>query len=151
MNEDVARRILGLGAESEPSAVDAAYRRLARRFHPDVNREPDAQERMRDVNRAYEVLRESIRKPGRGAVSRSVSPAAFWTVGVPEQDRQEDGQDSWRNAPGLPRGTGRLVTWALLLAIGSALAVITFKSGVLTLGGAALVLGFLGRRVLARP
>jgi hypothetical protein len=36
MSVDDARRILGVGPEAEPSAIDAAYRRLMRRAHPDL-------------------------------------------------------------------------------------------------------------------
>ena len=41
---------------AEPEVVDAAYRRLVRMYHPDVNKSPDANERMKRINLAYEVL-----------------------------------------------------------------------------------------------
>ncbi|QDH69927.1 DnaJ C-terminal domain-containing protein [Marilutibacter alkalisoli] len=46
----------------EPSAGDAeiktAYRRLARKYHPDVSKEPEAEEKFKAVNEAYEALRD---------------------------------------------------------------------------------------------
>ncbi len=46
------------GAEWE--VIEAAYRRLARKYHPDVNKDAEAEERMRDLNAAYEVLSNPI-------------------------------------------------------------------------------------------
>ena len=47
----------------EPSAGEAeiktAYRRLARKFHPDVSKEKGAEERFKAINEAYEVLRDN--------------------------------------------------------------------------------------------
>ena len=41
---------------AEPEVIDAAYRRLAAKYHPDVNNSADALERMQQLNAAYEVL-----------------------------------------------------------------------------------------------
>jgi hypothetical protein len=48
--------VLELPRNAEPHAVAAAYRRLARVYHPDVNTGPGAAERMRTINAAYAVL-----------------------------------------------------------------------------------------------
>lgn len=48
--------ILQVHPRAEPEVIEAAYRRLARLYHPDVSRHPDAGERMRQINLAYEVL-----------------------------------------------------------------------------------------------
>lgn len=48
--------VLGLAQTATPEQVKAAYRRLARAVHPDVNHEPDAADQFRRVQRAYEVL-----------------------------------------------------------------------------------------------
>ena len=47
---------------SDHRAIQAAYRRLARRLHPDVNRAPDATQRMQAVNEAYAVLSNPARQ-----------------------------------------------------------------------------------------
>jgi len=48
--------VLGLAPGADSAAVRSAYRRLARRFHPDVNRSAGASERMRQLNAAYAAL-----------------------------------------------------------------------------------------------
>ncbi|OLT20372.1 molecular chaperone DnaJ [Pseudonocardia sp. CNS-139] len=48
--------ILGVDHDAGPDEIKRAYRRLARELHPDVNPDPAAQERFRDVSAAYEVL-----------------------------------------------------------------------------------------------
>src|SRR5437660_1510481 len=47
---------LGVAADAGPDEIKRAYRRLARELHPDVNPDPAAQERFREVSAAYEVL-----------------------------------------------------------------------------------------------
>ncbi len=47
---------LGVPRDADGDAIKKAYRRLARQLHPDVNPDPETQERFKDVTRAYEVL-----------------------------------------------------------------------------------------------
>ncbi|MDP3969788.1 MAG: DnaJ domain-containing protein, partial [Nocardioides sp.] len=48
--------LLGVSRDADPDAIKKAYRRLARQLHPDVNPDPETQERFKEVSRAYEVL-----------------------------------------------------------------------------------------------
>lgn len=50
--------ILGVTRNSDKEEIKRAYRRLARKYHPDVNKEPGAEERFKEINRAYEILSE---------------------------------------------------------------------------------------------
>jgi curved DNA-binding protein len=50
--------VLGVPRDASPDDIKSAYRRLARKYHPDVNKEPDAEERFKEVAEAYEVLRD---------------------------------------------------------------------------------------------
>ena len=50
--------ILGVSRDADKEEIKQAYRRLARRYHPDVNKEDGAEERFKEINRAYEVLSE---------------------------------------------------------------------------------------------
>lgn len=47
---------LGVERGADAAAVKKAYRRLARKYHPDVSKEPDAAARMSELNEAYAVL-----------------------------------------------------------------------------------------------
>ena len=47
---------LGVRQDATPEEIKRAYRRLAREYHPDVNHEPGAAERFKEIGRAYEVL-----------------------------------------------------------------------------------------------
>src|SRR5690606_6307163 len=48
--------ILGVPKDASDDDIKRAYRRLARKYHPDVNPDPSAQERFKEINTAYEVL-----------------------------------------------------------------------------------------------
>ena len=50
--------ILGISRDADKEEIKRAYRRLARKYHPDVNSEPGADEKFKEINRAYEVLSE---------------------------------------------------------------------------------------------
>ena len=49
---------LGISRSAEPDEIKRAYRKLARKYHPDVNKDPGAEETFKEVSRAYEVLSE---------------------------------------------------------------------------------------------
>ena len=50
--------ILGVSRDADKEEIKRAYRRLARKYHPDVNKEQGAEERFKEINRAYEILSE---------------------------------------------------------------------------------------------
>ncbi|NBD34051.1 MAG: DnaJ domain-containing protein, partial [Cyanobacteria bacterium] len=50
--------LLGVSRNASKEDIKRAYRRLARQYHPDVNKEEGAEERFKEINRAYEVLSE---------------------------------------------------------------------------------------------
>lgn len=54
--------VLGVRFDADQDAITAAHRRLARRFHPDVSREPDAEQRMAEINAAWTILRDPARR-----------------------------------------------------------------------------------------
>jgi curved DNA-binding protein len=50
--------ILGLGRAASADEVKRAYRKLARKFHPDVSKEKNAEDKFKEVQEAYEVLKD---------------------------------------------------------------------------------------------
>ena len=52
-------KVLQVDSEADPEVIQAAYRRLAQKFHPDVASGPEAAARMTAINRAWAVLRDS--------------------------------------------------------------------------------------------
>lgn len=55
-------RVLQIDPDAEPEVVAAAYRRLAAKYHPDVNSTPEAAERMVEINVAYDVLGDPAKR-----------------------------------------------------------------------------------------
>jgi curved DNA-binding protein len=48
--------VLGLSRNADQSEIQRAYRKLARTLHPDVNKDPGAEERFKELSEAYDVL-----------------------------------------------------------------------------------------------
>ncbi len=55
-------QILGVARDASAEDIKKAYRRLARKYHPDVSKEPGAEERFKEVAEAYEVLRDADKR-----------------------------------------------------------------------------------------
>jgi curved DNA-binding protein len=54
--------ILGVTRGADADEVKRAYRKLARKFHPDVSKEKNAEDKFKEVQEAYEVLRDSDKR-----------------------------------------------------------------------------------------
>lgn len=54
--------ILGVSRDASTDEITKAYRKLARKYHPDVSKEADAQQRFQDVGEAYEVLKDKDKR-----------------------------------------------------------------------------------------
>jgi molecular chaperone DnaJ len=83
---------LGVRRDASPDEVKKAYRRLARELHPDVNPDPETQERFKEITQAYEVLSDPKKREmyDLGAdpfASAGAGPGAgFGTAGFPFSD-----------------------------------------------------------------
>ena len=54
--------ILGLGRDASADDIKTAYRKLARKYHPDVSKEKDAEEKFKEVSEAYETLKDAEKR-----------------------------------------------------------------------------------------
>ncbi len=80
--------ILGVPPEAHADDIKAAYRRAARRFHPDVNANPGAATQFRDIAAAYEVLaNESARREYDLALKRDGFPLPYYSLRVTPSKR----------------------------------------------------------------
>jgi len=81
--------VLGVSRHADQEEIKKAYRRLARRYHPDVNRgDSEAAERFKEINEAYEVLGDPAKRRrydlyGEGAGIPSVFERGFEGFGDP--------------------------------------------------------------------
>lgn len=68
--------VLGVPPDAKPEAIKTAYRKLARRYHPDVCKEPGTVKRFTDIGEAHDVLEDPVRRTAYDKVR-----AGGWTDG----------------------------------------------------------------------
>lgn len=66
--------LLGVARDAPADEVKRAYRRLARKYHPDVSKEPQAEERFKEVQEAYEVLKDPEKRAAYDQLGRDYRP-----------------------------------------------------------------------------
>ncbi len=55
-------KTLEINEGASESEIKKAYRKLARQYHPDVNKDPDAEDKFKEINSAYEILSDKEKK-----------------------------------------------------------------------------------------
>lgn len=55
--------LLGVSKNASKADIKSSYRKLARQYHPDVNKEPDAEAKFKAISNAYEVLSDDEKRP----------------------------------------------------------------------------------------
>ena len=55
-------QILGVEPDADSKTIKAAYRKLARKYHPDVSDQPGAEDKFKEASEAYEVLGNEMRR-----------------------------------------------------------------------------------------
>ncbi len=81
---------LGVPRDADEAAIKAAYRKLARKYHPDVSAEKDAEERFKEIGEAYETLRDAGTRAaydqlGQHRPGEEFSPPPGWGPGFEGQ------------------------------------------------------------------
>jgi len=51
-------RVLDVGRDADADTIKKAYKKLAKKYHPDVNKDPSADERFKEVNAAFDILKD---------------------------------------------------------------------------------------------
>lgn len=82
-------KVLGIDRNATQGAIKSAYRKLARKYHPDISQEKNAEDRFKEILEAYEALKD----PGKRA--------AYDRLGDPWQSNRD-----FRGAPGWNDGFG---------------------------------------------
>ena len=54
--------VLGVSKSASADEIKKAYRSLAKKYHPDVNKAPDAEAKFKEINEAYEVLGDAKKR-----------------------------------------------------------------------------------------
>jgi curved DNA-binding protein len=80
-------KVMGVARDATEAQIKQAYRKLARKYHPDVSKEKDAEARFKDVGEAYEVLRSPEKRAAYDQLGRDYAagqefrPPPDWGAG----------------------------------------------------------------------
>lgn len=79
-------KVLGVDVDADQKAIKAAYRKLARKYHPDVSAEEDAEDQFKEVSEAYEVLHDKDKRAEydmlrQGGGAGGFEPPPGWQAG----------------------------------------------------------------------
>ena len=89
--------VLGVPRDADVDQIKKAYRRLARQYHPDVSKEPNAEAQFKEAGEAYATLKDTEKRAaydqlGKQPIGEEFSPPPQW--------RQEHGGGNYGNANG---------------------------------------------------
>ncbi len=90
--------VLGVERGATQDEIKRAYRKLARKYHPDVSKEPDAEERFKEVGEANEVLRDPEKRAAYDRMGehwragQDFQPPPDWDAGFEFRGGEADGR-----------------------------------------------------------
>ena len=73
--------ILGVGKDASAEDIKSAYRKLAKKYHPDINKEAGASEKFKEINEAYECLSDPQKKSNYDQFGSATGPQGFGGFG----------------------------------------------------------------------
>src|SRR4051812_16750803 len=93
--------VLGLNPDASAGQIKSAYRKLARRYHPDLSTDPDAEQKFKEISAAHEALKNFVRV--RDKIRQAADNPAFRQPRSAEQParpgpRPQPGKDCEINA-----------------------------------------------------
>ncbi|MGA9269260.1 MAG: DnaJ domain-containing protein, partial [Lutimonas sp.] len=87
-------KTLGVDKKADDNTIKKAYRKLARKYHPDVNKEGDAEKNFKEVAEAYEVLKDPEKRKAYDEFG------ADWKAGKEHKEHQKQYYKKYQSAPG---------------------------------------------------
>lgn len=89
-------KILGVTDSADAAEIKTSYRKLARKYHPDVSKEVDAEAKFKEVGEAYEVLKDPEKRAEYDQLR---------TLGAQQPDGNFRPPPDWRSAAGFSEGS----------------------------------------------
>ena len=80
-------QIMGVGRNATQDEIKRAYRKLARKYHPDISKDADAEEKFKEMGEAYEVLKDPEKRAAYDQLGQKYkdgqdfTPPAGWDAG----------------------------------------------------------------------
>ncbi len=109
-------KVMGVARDATDAQIKQAYRKLARKYHPDVSKEKNAEERFKELGEAYEVLKSAEKRAAYDQLGsgprpgENFQPPPDWNSGFEFSGRGADYSDFFESlfggAAGARRGAG---------------------------------------------
>jgi DnaJ-class molecular chaperone len=108
--------VLGVAKGASPAEIKSAFRKLAKKYHPDQSKDPKAKERFAEANSAYEIVGDKDKRAqfDRGEIGpdgkprfqgfEGFSPGGFGGAGGPQPGRGGARTFRWQSTGGDPEG-----------------------------------------------